>query len=686
MPSPEQITRDLLFFIVLLFVARVGHASFLELDSIYRINQQEEGIQSPADSVITSDDKFVYVLGLTENRVNIYARSATDKSLVFSGSSAVLKNDSSSVYVNNRIVLSPAPIDGNRLVYVLSNAKVPGSASGFLTVFYRDSETGSLSYIDSLNVSAGSSLSEVFIDLAVSPDGGYLYALARATNTVSVFKLNIRSEDQQLNPTLELAQLASDKNTSEAFASDEKRLAVSPDGNYVYETDSKGGRIHVFRRNSSDGHLEYLPALMLHNDQVEPDGDTVTGLSNPGALQISKDGRFAYVTSVSDRSIVVLNRDISNGSLDFNVSYSGGGAGGFNYFEGLEGITALYITPDNGHLVVLNTGSLTNSAISAFVRNTINGALQFIEHKSDDLTGSMGITGAKVLMFSRDSYAMYSLSAIENAGQIGIYDNCLINPITADAGQDLSVLIQNHSLIHLSAAGSKARCGELANYQWVQVAGEEVHLLDPDTSNPSFLLPADVKENAVFVFRLTVSNNLNHFHSDDVVVTVTNTCTGALPVANAGKDFQVANGSSQVVWLDGSQSKVSCGSISSYSWQQLDGPDVNLSGVDTATPVFVSPRNIDQNTNLLFQLTIKTASGASSSDMVQVSVIRTKELDLWDKGYYGDAGYGNEPVASSSSSIHKVTESSGGGGGSIHVLSVLALSLILVWRRINDIR
>jgi PKD domain/K319L-like, PKD domain len=86
--------------------------------------------------------------------------------------------------------------------------------------------------------------------------------------------------------------------------------------------------------------------------------------------------------------------------------------------------------------------------------------------------------------------------------------------------------------------------------------------------------------------------------------------TATPAVAKAGADQTVDEGAA--VSLDGSGST----GATSYSWSQLSGPSVSLTGASTATPSFTAP---DGPATLTFRLTASNGAGGSTDD-VQVSV------------------------------------------------------------------
>jgi Protein of unknown function (DUF1800)/Bacterial Ig domain len=96
-----------------------------------------------------------------------------------------------------------------------------------------------------------------------------------------------------------------------------------------------------------------------------------------------------------------------------------------------------------------------------------------------------------------------------------------------------------------------------------------------------------------------------------------NILNNTAPVANAGSDQQVSEGSS--VTLNGGGTDVD-GDTLTYSWQQTAGAvTVNLVGANTATPSFTAPA-INAYTTLTFTLTVSDGRGGTGKDSVDINV------------------------------------------------------------------
>ncbi|WP_405234402.1 PKD domain-containing protein [Lentisalinibacter salinarum] len=183
-------------------------------------------------------------------------------------------------------------------------------------------------------------------------------------------------------------------------------------------------------------------------------------------------------------------------------------------------------------------------------------------------------------------------------------------PPVADAGADQQV--RGGDTVSLSAAGSSDSDGTISSYSWSQTAGTSVTLQGAATANPSFTAPnvADTLE-----FTLTVRDNDNATATDTVAVTIE---PNEAPTADAGGDQTVNEGS--LVTLAGSGTDPD-GTIASYSWVQVGGASIGLSGADMATATFDAPAlALGESLTVTFELTVTDNNGATDTDAATVTV------------------------------------------------------------------
>ena len=179
----------------------------------------------------------------------------------------------------------------------------------------------------------------------------------------------------------------------------------------------------------------------------------------------------------------------------------------------------------------------------------------------------------------------------------------------ADAGGDLTVA--SGERVNLDGSGSRDPEGEALSFRWQQTDGNPVILSGTATPRLSFTAPAGPAE---LGFRLRVEDPDGLSASDEVRVFVSAPGTHA-PVANAGPDLSAAPG--EVITLDATRSSDADGDVLRYTWAQIGGGHVRLSGADRALLSFTAPSAPDV---LVFRLTVRDATGLPNSDDVRVFV------------------------------------------------------------------
>lgn len=88
------------------------------------------------------------------------------------------------------------------------------------------------------------------------------------------------------------------------------------------------------------------------------------------------------------------------------------------------------------------------------------------------------------------------------------------------------------------------------------------------------------------------------------------------PIANAGNNQSVNEGATVVLAGSGTDPD---GTISSYAWTQIAGPNVSLANANSATASFVAPQ-VTADIVLSFRLTVTDNQGATANDTVNVTV------------------------------------------------------------------
>ncbi|RKH28865.1 histidine kinase [Corallococcus sp. CA041A] len=200
---------------------------------------------------------------------------------------------------------------------------------------------------------------------------------------------------------------------------------------------------------------------------------------------------------------------------------------------------------------------------------------------------------------------------------VDIQINNVNQPPVAAATAPATVNERDTTPVTLDASGSTDADVIHANtltYSWVQTspATPKPTLTNATRAKATFLAP-EVTADTQLNFTVTVTDSSGAKSTKAVAVTVKN--VDRAPVANAGADFAVDTRTQAA--LNGSGTDAD-GDTVTLSWEQTSGPQVVLTGANTATPTFVSP-DVAFNTDLVFTLTA-TANGQSATDTVTVTV------------------------------------------------------------------
>ena len=188
-------------------------------------------------------------------------------------------------------------------------------------------------------------------------------------------------------------------------------------------------------------------------------------------------------------------------------------------------------------------------------------------------------------------------------------------PPVANAGSNLTLTLPIVAAATLNGSQSTDPDGTIESYQWSQVNGPNTAVLL--TPNLPITLLASLGE-GVYTFRLTVRDN------DDATATSTvNVTVNALiptpnqpPVANAGANITITLPVNTAT-LNGNQSSDPDGTIASYAWTQVSGP--NTAGIANANQAIANLSDLVEGA-YTFRLTVRDNDDATASETVNVTV------------------------------------------------------------------
>jgi DNA-binding beta-propeller fold protein YncE len=278
------------------------------------------------------------------------------------------------------VTVSP---DGHN-VYVASNASgavavfLRDPASGTLT--QPGGPVGCVSQDGTDGCQRGKALQEAF-SVAVSPDGKFVYAGSLGSSAIVSFERDpINGELIQIPGASSCTSEHGIGGCATGHGIDGvDGVAISPDGGYLYAAASASSAVAALFRTRSSGQLDQLKGSYACTAEGGIEGCAAgRGLAQAGGLALSPDGGSLYATGID--SVALFARSRSSGRLvQLRGSYGclterrpeeRCGAG-----RGLAGASAIAVSPDGRSVYV---ASFYSGAVSVFAR--VSGPLRVRIH------------------------------------------------------------------------------------------------------------------------------------------------------------------------------------------------------------------------------------------------------------------------------------------------------------------
>ncbi len=309
-------------------------------------DQTAVGLDTPYGITVSPDGKNVYVASIGNGgQVAVFDRSTSTGALTQPAGDCISGTGGTGCNVSNAdgfngdafgVIVSP---DGGN-VYVAAGGTT-ADHEGAIVEFSRNQITGDLSQLAVPNDCIGapsfgagqssgcsdnqSSDVDGSEDLAISPDGKYLYANSNHNDSVIELSRNTSTGDLAQVGCVG-AQSGCASVTGLPSGSAPLGVAVSPDGANLYVGTSfsgfsVGSAVVAFARNVSTGLVTQLPAPFdCITSLTSGCGQTgATGLFDARRLTVSPDGKNVYVAGQTAQAIAVLSR-VLNADLALGVS------------------------------------------------------------------------------------------------------------------------------------------------------------------------------------------------------------------------------------------------------------------------------------------------------------------------------------------------------------------------------
>ncbi|CAN5430989.1 hypothetical protein BH11BAC3_BH11BAC3_06110 [soil metagenome] len=269
----------------------------------------------------------------------------------------------------------------------------------------------------------------------------------------------------------------------------------------------------------------------------------------------------------------------------------------------------------NDQAITLPANSTTLSGIGTDADGTISN-IQWVKI-SGPAAGTIALPNAAITNINSLVQGVYNfeLTVTDDNGALAKDTvQVTVNPApnqapVAFAGND-KVITLPVSATTLSGSGTDTD-GFIAGYSWVKVSGPAVgNIVSPNGSitNITNLIQG------IYQFELTVTDDDGAI-SRDIVQVIVNKAPNQAPVANAGANQAITLPTNSVT-LTGTATDAD-GIITNYKWSKISGP--SQGNIISANAIVTVVNNMVQGV-YQFQLTVTDNDGASTSDIVQVTV------------------------------------------------------------------
>ena len=411
-------------------------------------NQQEGGLNSPQDVIVSQDGQNVYVLSYNDEAIDEFTRNG-DGSLSPLDPSCIAEASDANGTCTDQVAIGIAKPDAIAISPDGNNIYVVGKDSdgvGTIAEFARNqSDGGSLTQLspdDCIAENVGQTDGthsecpnqsghglESPDAVAVSPDGNDVYVTDVNGQAISVFARSQNGSLSQLTGAedciTEQGDESTDCTTTAVGLSEVDSVVVSPDGNNVYTgSDSSNGAIAEFARNG-DGSLTQLGgvnACIGEGDEDCGENAGAVGIDRTLALTISPDGNNLYSSS-SDSDVAEFARNANNGGALTQLSGANNcvqetdaGDGCGTTGTGLDGAFELKVSPDGADLYVATfADDCCSSDVAELTRNADGSLTQLAspdncieENNSEgDCSTEGGELGGGELAVSPDNANVY---------------------------------------------------------------------------------------------------------------------------------------------------------------------------------------------------------------------------------------------------------------------------------------
>ncbi|MEM9888877.1 MAG: beta-propeller fold lactonase family protein [Bacteroidota bacterium] len=376
-------------------------------------NNTIDGLDRAYGAVVSPNNKHFYVVAIDDNSLSHYNRNIMTGELTFVESLRSSGQDQAGNTISGLAGAVNLDIteDGQHLY-------VAGLGNN-VTVFSRDVNTGSLTFVEGLFMGGQDSYGNTIMGLNealhvdVSPDGKSVYVTARAdAGSLTVFSRDATSGRLAFVENLVDGQPDQAGNTTNGIRKP-YGVRTTPDNKFVYVMSTIEAAIGVYSRNANTSVLTYQGSLVSGGQDASgnPLGNRLSGSNN---LEITPDNKFIYATFTSADGIGLFSRNENTGGLTLIQYFNNGDASGGSNITNLDLPQVVDISDTH---VYVGAGGPNGRSVVVFSRNPNTGKMTYIESEVDDSQGGniARLNDPEGLTVSRDGRFIYAMADEENA-------------------------------------------------------------------------------------------------------------------------------------------------------------------------------------------------------------------------------------------------------------------------------
>lgn len=283
--------------------------------------------------------------------------------------------------------------------------------------------------------------------IQISPDGRHVYVASSGSNAIAIFRRNKRTGVLKQAPG-KLGCVAAKRARGCGAArglEGTNSIAISPDGGQVYATARDSSSVAAFRRDRGSGALTQLYGVAgCISANAIPGCGTGRGLTGADVVTVSPDGRNVYVGAFVGDAIATFNRDMATGALtqpaDETGCLTGTATEGCATGLAMNAIEGLTVSGDGRNVYA---AAATSNAVLILARDAGTGALTqaadgsgcIVAAALDGCTTGREISGANALTTSPKDGQVYVTSLISSSTTVFARDGST-GGLSQFSGQD----------------------------------------------------------------------------------------------------------------------------------------------------------------------------------------------------------------------------------------------------------